>query len=159
MSDRLPSSMLVSALLRRVNDAGGMAVVRARGDAQGGAILLVVSEAGGPERVVERGIGGDGRAALIDSTPAGDVDGYWHRRRARDPALWVVALDVARATRICGSWNWTSRTRNGSPLKRCRSIDAFPRDREGEDRCQWRCIEAGAIRIDDAVGGRLGWSR
>uniref|UniRef100_UPI001576AE9F DUF1491 family protein n=1 Tax=Sphingomonas bacterium TaxID=1895847 RepID=UPI001576AE9F len=81
-------------------DAGGMAVVRARGDAQGGAILLVVSELGGPERLLERGIGADGGSALIESAPAGDIDEYWRRRRARDPDLWVVALDIAQAERF-----------------------------------------------------------
>ena len=101
MSDaRLPSGVLVSAMVRRVNDAGGMGLVRARGDAQGGAILLVVSEPGGPERVIERGIGPDGEPALIESTPPGDVDDYWRRRRARDPDLWVVALDIVAAERF-----------------------------------------------------------
>ncbi len=100
MSDRLPSGVLVSAMIRRVNDAGGMAVVRARGDAQAGGILLVVSEPGSGERLLERGLGPDGTPALIDSTPAGDVDEYWQRRRSRDPDLWVVALDIVAAERF-----------------------------------------------------------
>ena len=99
MSGRLPSGLRVSALLRRVNGAGGMAVVRARGDDQGGAILLVVSDRGGPERLLERGIGPDGGVTLTESTPA-DVDDYWRRRRMRDPDLWVVALDIADAERF-----------------------------------------------------------
>ncbi len=37
MDDRLPSHMLVTALLRRMNDSGGMGMVLAKGDAQGGA--------------------------------------------------------------------------------------------------------------------------
>lgn len=100
MSERLPSGVLVSALLRRVNDAGGMAVVRARGDARGGAILLIVSEPGGGERLLERGIGSDGMPTLTDSVPVGDIDEYWQRRRSRDPDLWVVALDIAHAERF-----------------------------------------------------------
>jgi hypothetical protein len=38
MTRRLPTHLLVAALIRRVNDAGGIAVVRARGDADAGAI-------------------------------------------------------------------------------------------------------------------------
>ncbi|MGE7204574.1 DUF1491 family protein [Sphingomonas sp. NPDC019816] len=97
---RLPSGMLVTALLRRMNDSGGMGMVLARGDAQAGGILLILVDADRRERVLERGIGPDGRTALIDSTPANDVIGYWQRRRARDPDLWVIELDGAAAERF-----------------------------------------------------------
>jgi hypothetical protein len=97
MSGRLPSGVLVSALIRRVNDAGGSATVLAKGDPQAGAILVVTAERGQDQRLLERGIGPDGRVTLIDSTPAEDFDGYWRRRRARDPDLWLIELDVARA--------------------------------------------------------------
>ena len=103
MSDRLPSAMLVSAMLRRVNDAGGLAVVRAKGDAQGGAILILLDDRGRAPRVVERGFGSDGRAVLIDSTPSDSEHGwedYWRRRRSRDPDLWVIELDIADAERF-----------------------------------------------------------
>jgi hypothetical protein len=100
MSDRLPSGVLVSAMLRRANDGGGMGMVLAKGDPQAGGILVVASERGGPERLLERGIGPDGRAALIDSTPTGDPVGYWRRRRQRDPDLWVIELNVAEAERL-----------------------------------------------------------
>ena len=100
MSDRLPSGMLVSALLRRVNDAGGFGAVLAKGDAQGGAILVVAIDRNAPIRLLERGIGPDGRTVLIDSTPAEDADGYWQRRRARDPDLWVVEVNIAAAERF-----------------------------------------------------------
>lgn len=100
MSGRLPSGVLVSAMLRRANDAGGFGVVLARGDEQGGAILTVVVEPGGAERLVERGLGPDGKVALIDSTPADDLAGYWRRRRSRDPDLWVIELNVPGAERL-----------------------------------------------------------
>ena len=103
MNDRLPSGLLVTALLRRVNDAGGMGMVRARGDAQAGAVLFVVEEPGGT-RVLERGVGPDGTAGLIESQPAaadeGSVDSYWRRRRARDPDLWVIELNIPAAERF-----------------------------------------------------------
>ncbi|WP_333929024.1 DUF1491 family protein [Sphingomonas sp. LR55] len=37
---------------------------------------------------------------MIDSTPPEDLDGYWRRRRARDPDLWVVEVDIAAAERF-----------------------------------------------------------
>ncbi|MBN8849390.1 MULTISPECIES: DUF1491 family protein [unclassified Sphingomonas] len=101
MSGRLPAHVTVDALLRRVNDAGGIAVVRARGDRQAGAILVI------DEReavVLERGIGPDGGVALIETGPAAgrgeSLDDYWQRRRQRDPDLWVVALDIPQAKRF-----------------------------------------------------------
>lgn len=100
MSDRLPTSLLVGALRRRVGEAGGMATILARGDEQAGAILVVGLDRGTNARIWERGIGPDGRVALIESTPASDPDGYWQRRRARDPDLWVIELDVPVAERF-----------------------------------------------------------
>ena len=105
MSDRLPSGVLVSALLRRVNDAGGIATVLAKGDAQGGAILLLALDRGTRPRFLERGIGPDGKSALLRAGPGEDaqpeeIDVYWRRRRQRDPDLWVIELDIAAAERF-----------------------------------------------------------
>jgi hypothetical protein len=100
MSERLPSHVLVSALLRRAHDAGGSGMVLAKGERTGGAILTVVAEPGGAERLLERGLGPDGRPSMIDSTPTDDLVGYWMRRRRRDPDLWVVELVVPAAERL-----------------------------------------------------------
>ena len=100
MSDRLPTHLIVGALLRRVNDAGGIAMVRAKGDARGGAILLLIENRSGPVRVLERTIDFDGRATLTGSTPADDCESYWRRRRSQDPDLWVIELDVPEAERF-----------------------------------------------------------
>jgi hypothetical protein len=104
MNARLPSGVLVSALLRRVNDAGGLATMLARGDAQAGAILIVTLDRGVMPRLLERGIGPDGKTALvragpIDSTP-GEITDYWRKRRQRDPDLWVIELDIPAAERF-----------------------------------------------------------
>ena len=99
MSDRLPTHLLVSAVLRRVNDAGGFGAVLAKGDPQAGAILVVALDRG-MARLLERGIGPDGEPGLIDSTPADDLDGYWRRRRQRDPDLWVIELDIPESERF-----------------------------------------------------------
>ena len=99
MTERLPAHLLVSALLRRANDSGGFGAVLAKGDPQAGAVLVVAID-GGRARLLERGIGPDGRVGLIDSTPADDPDGYWRRRRQRDPDLWVIELDSPDSERF-----------------------------------------------------------
>ena len=96
---RLPSGLLVSAMLRQANDAGGFGAVRAKGDADGGAILVIAVE-GGTTTVLERGLGPDGEPTLIESDPAGGPEDYWRRRRARDPDLWVIELDIPLAKRL-----------------------------------------------------------
>ena len=100
MHDRLPTALVVAALLRRTSEAGGFGAVLARGDPDAGAVLVVAREQGGVVRLLERGLGQRG---LIDSTPAKDADGYWQRRRARDPDLWVVELDVAQAEQLAAT--------------------------------------------------------
>lgn len=104
MSGRLPSALAASALIRRVHDAGGFAAVRAKGDAQAGAFLLLALGRNGAIRVYERGLGPAGEPAMIESTPADAsaeaVESYWRRRRDRDPDLWVIELDVPDAERF-----------------------------------------------------------
>lgn len=102
---RLASDMLVNALVRRANAAGGHAMVLARGDATAGAVLLLLVERGAGPRFVERGLGPDGRAQLISAGPRdfaddGAVTAYWQRRRGNDSDLWVVELDIADGERF-----------------------------------------------------------
>lgn len=105
MSDRLPSGVLVSAMLRRVNDAGGIGMVLARGDPQAGAILVITLERGENPRAFERGIGPKGLSELVRVGPQQDtnslkINDYWQKRRATDPDLWVIELDIAQAERF-----------------------------------------------------------
>lgn len=100
MSERLPTHLLVTLMLRRINDAGGFGAVLAKGDAGAGGVLVVARGRNAAVRLFERGLGPDGRPGLIESTPTEDVDGYWRRRRRRDPDLWVIELDGADAERF-----------------------------------------------------------
>lgn len=103
MSMRLPTHLSVGALLRRVNDSGGLAMVRASGEPQGGALLILIAEGRGL-RAVERMRGLDDRDALVPAGPHADdpaaVEEYWQNRRRRDPDLWVIELDVPHAERF-----------------------------------------------------------
>ena len=105
MSARLTSRMLVSALIRRVEIAGGTAAVLAKGDEMSGAILLVCSERGRTERLLERvsDLGGGWRWAECgpqDIENANEVSDYLARRQRNDPDLWLVELTVADAERF-----------------------------------------------------------
>lgn len=105
MIGRLPSGVLVGAMLRRVNDAGGIGTMLARGDDQAGAILVITLERGINPQAWERGIGPSGASELIRVGPQatdniGEVNDYWQRRRIRDPDLWVIELDIAQAERF-----------------------------------------------------------
>lgn len=104
MNERLPSALVASALIRRVHDSGGFATMRARGDDQGGALLLITLARDGAMKVLERGLGPSGDPAMIDSTPSDaspeSVEAYWRKRRARDPDLWVIELDTPDAERF-----------------------------------------------------------
>lgn len=99
---RLTSAMRVSALVRRVNAAGGSAMVLAKGDATGGGVLVLLLDRGENPRFRERGFGNDGKliAAGPAETDATGATDYWQRRRARDPDLWVIEVDVADAERF-----------------------------------------------------------
>jgi hypothetical protein len=102
MSARLTSSMLVSAMIRRVNGAGGMATVLHKGEPDVGAILLICMEKGIVQSVRERVLAMDGgyQWVAVGSAAANEVDDYLARRRARDPDLWLIELDIAQAERF-----------------------------------------------------------
>jgi hypothetical protein len=102
---RLTSATLVSALRRRVDQAGGSAMVLAKGDPTAGGILVLTYQKGTNPRFFERGIGPKGVPALIasgprESTDEQEVAAYWQRRRGSDPDLWVIELDIADAERF-----------------------------------------------------------
>lgn len=94
--------MLVSALIRRVNNEGGVATVLAKGDETAGAILLILMEKGIVQSVSERLLCGNGHYAWTTVGPddEGARGDYLERRRIRDPDLWLVELDIANAERF-----------------------------------------------------------
>ncbi|WP_029623624.1 DUF1491 family protein [Sphingomonas sp. PAMC 26617] len=105
MTALLPSGLLVSALLKRANDAGGMGMVRARGEPNSGAILLILNDNIGHSSIMERALDQLGKPALVATGPADSAnvaerESYWRRRRDRDPDLWVIELDIASPERF-----------------------------------------------------------
>lgn len=104
--------MLVSALIRRVEGAGGFAALLARGEDMGGAILVHTNEKGQFSGLFERMVDFDDVARLVPCGPPAPSDSltistYLEKRRASDRDLWIVELDIADAERfaaetICG---------------------------------------------------------
>ena len=102
MAPRLTSAMRVSALVRRVGQEGGNAAIIARGDADAGAILLMLMEKGQARGLREQLLDSAGRYVFSAIGPSESplYDDYLARRRARDPDIWIVELDIANAERF-----------------------------------------------------------
>lgn len=97
MAPRLAAGMLVSALIRRAEEAGGNGMVLAKGDATAGALLIQLAERGAAGALLERRLDsqGDYRWSPTGPDADGDRTDYIARRRRGDPDLWVIELDVA----------------------------------------------------------------
>jgi hypothetical protein len=109
MTARLTSAMLVSALIRRVAQEGGNAAILAKGDAERGAILLICLEKGEVRSVRERvmGLAGNYGWEAVGPAERDSRDAWLTRRRARDPDLWLVELDIADAERFADETSLT----------------------------------------------------
>ena len=107
MDDRLPAHVEVNGLIRAVQAAGGFAMVLAKGERDAGTLLIVAVENGANPQLYERMPQADGTrgwakisAQTVEKT--GNSDDYWHRRRAQDPDIWVIELDIVNGERFIG---------------------------------------------------------
>jgi hypothetical protein len=105
MSARLTTALLVSAIVRHTNNVGGNATVLAKGDESAGSILILACEKGRATGVFERILGPDGayqwgRVGPQNVEDEAAVQQYLEQRRARDPDLWLIELDIAEAARF-----------------------------------------------------------
>ena len=105
MNDRLPAGLEVAALMRRAEGDGGFATVVHRGDADRGAISLLIAERGAPKIVLERQMAADFtyRWREVANAISPDRQGWadWASRRSRlDPDCWLIELDIADAQRF-----------------------------------------------------------
>jgi hypothetical protein len=80
-----------------MSEAGGSAMVLAKGDPTSGAMLLVAAERGVPRAVYERSLGPDGYELRAggprDLAEPGVLSDYLARRRRSDPDIWIVEID------------------------------------------------------------------
>lgn len=105
MAGRLPAHLEVSGLVRLVQQAGGFAAVLAKGEPEAGTILVVLAHRAAPQRAFERMplATGERRWTLAREEDPADPPAFsaWlDRRRAQDPDLWMVELDVPQGERF-----------------------------------------------------------
>jgi hypothetical protein len=105
MTARLTSQLLVSALLRCAEAAGGFGLVIAKGDQGAGALILQLLEKGAISGLWERALIASGGYQWVSCGPqdvvnTAEIDAYILRRRARDSDLWVIELDVPDVQRF-----------------------------------------------------------
>lgn len=109
MQPRLASSVLVSALLRRAESAGGFGAVLAKGDSTAGAIAVILTQRAESPRFFERVLLPDGSYAWRESQQTfeneGDLKKFLEKRRQIDPDLWILELDIASVERFAAEMN------------------------------------------------------
>ena len=99
MPPRLPTSLWVEALVRRVEVAGASAFVVQKGDAERGDVLIKVARLDGTARVYAPSVDLDGSRIFVDLIVQGvgpeeaDIDQYIVRARGRDGDVWVVEIE------------------------------------------------------------------
>ena len=105
MTPRVTTSIYVNALVRRVNAAGGMAMVLAKGDETAGALLLITLENGVNTGLWERAWTSAGAyrwtqvsSQVIENEE--EISNLCARRRAADPDLWILELNIADAAQF-----------------------------------------------------------
>ena len=99
MAERLPAHLEAKALLRRAEVEGGFGTVIKRGDADRGALVLLIARRGEHRVCLERALGANGHYRWQAVGPAAGADpaelADWSQRRARfDEDMWLIELDV-----------------------------------------------------------------
>jgi hypothetical protein len=99
---RLTTSLEASAWLARATTAGGFGAVLHKGDAERGALLLLILERGEERFLVERLLQGNGgygweRRPVVDSAATKQ---HLARAVAMDRDMWILELNVPSAERF-----------------------------------------------------------
>lgn len=109
MHERLSAHIEVNGLIRAVEAAGGFATVLARGERDGGTVLLVTLDRNQPATLYERMPRPDGSRPFLAAKRENpenrqEFADYLDRRRRQDPDLWLIELDIPQAERFIASW-------------------------------------------------------
>lgn len=102
MSGRVTSRLLVGAIRRRAEAAGGTATVLAKGDETSGAVVVALAERGRVTKLFERGLAADGsyrwvQAGPDEGTEEAAFSEYLAKRRNFDPDIWALEVDAPDA--------------------------------------------------------------
>ena len=105
MQGRLPASVEATALIRRVQSEGGFATVIKKGDADRGALLLVIRSRDRHVACLERMLAMDGHYRWQAVGPGESATGQelaeFLQKRARfDEDSWIIELDIAHPERF-----------------------------------------------------------
>ena len=103
--ERLPASVEASSLVRRVEAEGGFATILNKGDADRGALILVISSRGAHVAVLERVLDFDRgyrwqKVGPSESANPEEVAGFLAKRRRFDADSWLIELDIAEPERF-----------------------------------------------------------
>ncbi|MBL0925088.1 MAG: DUF1491 family protein [Sphingomonadaceae bacterium] len=104
---RLASQIRVAALRRLAEAEGDFVTILRKGDDVAGAMLVIGLVKGRNPVVYDRfpSAGGSWSWEPLTSQDIeneGEIWKYWQKRRAKDPDLWVIELDVASTERLNG---------------------------------------------------------
>lgn len=103
MTDRLPTSFWVEALVRRVQIGGASAFIVARGDRERGDVVVKVNRLDGmaallvPSPLMSETRSFDWLPKAGELVPESEVDDLVRRRRGYDPDLWVIEIEDKKA--------------------------------------------------------------
>ena len=102
---RLPTQLIVSALLRQISVQGGMGVILAKGDPESGTYILLLRDRTGGVKLVERRPSANFNfewQVTQEKTAENqrELDEYCTRRSAQDPDLWIVEAQIEDAERF-----------------------------------------------------------
>lgn len=105
MNPRLATGVEVSALIRRIEGEGDFATVMRKGDAERGALLLVIESRGRYIACLERllefsGVYRWSRVGPPDSADSAEVATFLAKRARFDDDSWVIELDIAQPERF-----------------------------------------------------------
>jgi hypothetical protein len=105
VSDRLPTHLEISGILRRTAASGDFATVIRKGEAERGSILILVASRGRHFACLERILSADGSYRWVKTGPAesassADVRDFVSRRARFDEDVWAIELDIADAERF-----------------------------------------------------------
>ena len=105
MSERLPAHLEAAALIRQAEAEGGFGTIVRRGDADRGALILLIARRGVHRACLERTLGSDGKYGWQRSGPGAGTDARtlaeWSQKRVSfDEDSWLIELDIADPERF-----------------------------------------------------------
>ena len=105
MSERLPAHIEATALIRQAEAGGGFGTILQKGDADRGALILMIARRGVHHAFLERTLSPDGSYRWQQVGPAAGAEASalaeWSQKRVRfDEDLWLIELDIAEPERF-----------------------------------------------------------